>query len=270
LIHWAPHLLAAIGLFTGAALLAPDPQRAPADLGRPLVAPLVLPFLWSGFAAAARGGSPEELVSRGRVLLRLLPRWVDGHLYLAQKLAFDASARARDTEAALDRLLAAVALLEDAARQCPDRSVEFLTAQAFCVEFRTRNDTALETAFRERVGRSPLETADDFLDRAETASSRLDVRTRRAYLAKRMVGLALRDGQRDRALDTLEQADRLLHEVEDAHRDAGRIAVADNAGAHRAALGRLRQYLHGDSKVSIAVLKADPYLEDIAGSLPRD
>ena len=268
-MSWAVQVLLSAALLTGAGLVTPRTERSLEDLGRPLAAPLMLPFQWSGMLRAMRQGKPEEIVARGRMLLRLLPCWADGHFYLAHKMAFDASRRAATPDLALDRLLAALSLLDEARRLCPHHALEFLLAQAFLVELRTSDQPELGEAFRTRLGHDPLVAADTYLRRAENAASPLRVRVARAHLTKRLIGPALRDGQGAEAMRTLALAEQRLAEVEEELRQAGYAQVADNAAQHRQSLSKLGAYLRGEGDISVRSLLADPFLEDLASYLPK-
>lgn len=262
-----PYLLLSGACTVGAFLLAPRAERHPAELGRPLAAPVMLPFLWGGLVDAIRQGTPEEIVGRGRLVLQLMPTWVDGHLYLAQKMAFEASRRATSVDEALDRLLAALALLEEAGQLCPDHRLEFTLAQAFLVELRCTDQPELGAAHRRRLGVEPLEAAARYLERAERVSQGRHVRAARAYLTKRLIGPALRDGDQARALETLDLAARLLEDVASELRAADRLTAAENAATHQRALMRLRGYLNGQPEIGLDSLLADPYLDEVTRSL---
>lgn len=264
-----PHLLLSCALFAGAGLLAPRADRQLEDLSRPLAGPVILPFLWSGLLRAIRRGKPDEIVGRGRMLMRVLPCWVDGHLYLAQKMAFDGAQPEAPIDDSLDRLIAALGLLDEAQRLCPRHALEFVLAQAFLVELRTTDQPELGEAFRRRLGPDPLVAADTYLRRAESASTPLRVRVARAFLTKRLIGPALRDGDYGRALRTLDLAEQRLGEVEQELRQTGYGTAADNAADHRRSLAKLRAFLRGEGDISVASLLADPFLEDLAGNLGK-
>ena len=259
-------LLVSIALAAGAWWSAPATSRDPGELIRPLVAPIALPFLWPGLTRASREGRVGEVVARGREILRLLPDWVDGHLFLAQTLAFDAADS--DPDRSLDRLLAALAVLENAGEASPSHRAEFSSAQAFLVEVRTARAPEIAERFRSRRGEDPLVAADRYLARAIAASSPREAHVNRAFLAARMVGPALRSGDRPRLDATLERALQLLADAAERYARAGESAAAANAHAHRQALQRLKRYLNGDTGISAASLQADPYLVDITGDLP--
>jgi hypothetical protein len=254
-------------LFAGAWEVAPHTLRHPAELGRPLAAPLLLPFLWDDVGRALQRGDTTATVARGRLLLQLAPCWTFGYVWLAHEMVFGTQPAA-DPGAVVDGTLAALLLLDGARARCPRRPEEILLAQAFLVEARIAGHPELDDELRRRIGRSALEQADEYLRIAESVATHDAARIARAYLTKRMVGLALRDGDRPRALATAELGVARLAEVEATQRAAGHGEPADNAAAHRVALARLCDWLRGDPSVSTAILRADPYLEDLADTLP--
>jgi hypothetical protein len=266
---WAPHALLATLLFAGAWEAGPRTPRHPAELGRALAAPLLLPFLWGDVGRALRRGDTTEAVARGHLLLQLAPCWTSGYVWLAHEMTFGTQPAA-DPTAVVDATLAALLLLDGARARGPGgRPEEIPLAQAFLVETRIAGHRELDDELRRRIGRSALEQADEYLRAAEAVASRDRARVARAYLTKRMVGLALEDDDQPRALRTAELALARLAEVEALQRAAGQREPAENAAAHRAALARLRDWLRGDPSVSTAILRADPYLEDLADTLPH-
>ena len=262
---WVPHLIASCLLFAGARMVSTPAERTLTELGRPLAGPLVLPFLWKSLADSY-DRSPEEAVARGRILLELLPSWVDGHIYLAQSLAFAGDGEpGRD----LDRILAALALLDEARQRWPAGALDFLLTEAFVAEFRVAASAELAAEFRTHTGRDALDTARGYLELAEQLSPAPSIRLRQAFLTEKMAGLALRRGDLVRARAATEAALQQFDRVIAALHRRGNAPSADNAEAHRRALARLGDYLQGDASISVDTLLADPYLEGIADGLSR-
>jgi hypothetical protein len=258
-IHWAIYFMAGIACYAGAAL-TPRPQPPiPTALVRNLTRPLFLPFLWPGLETARQFGTTGQLVERGRFLLRFIPQWADGHILFASELALEASRKAPNTEQALDRLLAAMQFLEEAAAICPRKTDEIRIAMALLLELRADQDKELATALRLRTGMEVSELADVYLKLAEKAKPSASLHDRRAFLAKRLVGTALATGDVSRANEFISRALEML-------------ATTQNTGLaapHIAALERLQAYLGGDVSITKGDLLADPLLTGIAHFLPE-
>ncbi|MCA8957524.1 MAG: hypothetical protein KDC87_15730 [Planctomycetes bacterium] len=160
-------LLLATSLFAAAWWVAPRPRPDLVAVGRDLVRPLVLPLLWRGLESAHVEGTPEEFAARGRLLLRMIPGWADGHAWVAGNLAFDASLRQRDPEAALDRLLAGVEILDAALEVAPRQTDFLLETAAQLLVIRCTQDPRLAAAFRARFDRSAHRVAESYLRRTK-------------------------------------------------------------------------------------------------------
>ena len=268
-MSWIPPLCAGVALYAGAALIQPPVVRDPAALPRHLARPLVLPFAWRGLCEAMQRGDLGAAVGRGRTLLRLLPEWADGHLYFAGLLAYEATQRETDPEAKLDRLLAALAVLDEAETLTPRHLGQFLLAKAFFVEHGTSRDPELAAAFRDRVGKDPLEFAAQQLERAKTLAPGTEARDQHAYLTERMIRLAFDAGDLERALRLTELAQRLLADVRAEAHAAGEPQAGATAEEHHASLQRLRRKLSGDPTLTWGELERDPILEDLIKNRPR-
>lgn len=261
-------ILSSAAFWAGAWSIAPPTSRSVAELTRPVAAPLLLPFVWPGVSHARAEGRLDELVARSRELMRLLPTWVDGHLYLAHVLALDMTEGTIGQQ--LDHLAAAMAVLDEATEMVPGHSPQLLLAQAFLLDFRASTQPELARAYRDRYGEEPLVVADRLLARAEALAPRSPARIERAYLAARLAAPALRDGKIARATAILGRASAQLTEVEEQHRAAGDTEAAANAAAHRRSLEALLGFLRGESGISASQLRADPRLEALAEYLrPR-
>jgi hypothetical protein len=243
-MHWLAWLLASIALYAGAALLSARPAQSPAAMLRAVARPLVLPVLWSSFARAQRQATPGEIVERGRLLLRFLPRWTDGHVHLASQLAFEASLRAGDPESALDRLEAALVYLGEFVQSEPDKSASVLEAMAFFIEARTLQDPALAAAFRERFGIEPSRRAEQYLRRAQAGAPRESLTMRLVFH-----GLSLVE-ERIEARDLAGAGERLDGIL-------GILAEPAEADARalRSELEALKAWLHGEPKTSLEPLR---------------
>jgi hypothetical protein len=247
----------AVPLLTGAALLRPAPRHTAGDRLRALARPFVLPFLWRGLWQARNEEPPEALAARGQQLLALLPEWTDGHVLFASELAFAASLRAGDPEAAADHVLTALALLEAAIVIHPPGAVECLAAMASMVEIRCAQDHALGNVVARRLGDEPSRVADAYLARAEALAPSTSLADRRTYLLLTVIEAALRTGDDRRALDTIEHMRRRLSGAVD----------EELAARWDVALQSLAGFLRGDSRITSAQLADDPLLHDMLAAL---
>jgi hypothetical protein len=247
--------LGAVVLFSGAALLqGPHPKRSVLDLGRDLVRPLVLPVLWQGLEKAHDQAGPEEQVARGRLLLRFLPEWTDGHVHFAWQLAFQASLAQKDPEQAVHRLLAALAFLENALGMGPARPVEILEAGAYMVQIRCQ-DKALANAFRKKTGAEPAQFVMRYLERAQAIDPRAARAEQRDIAGVAVIAALLRMRNSPAALTLLANT---LHRL-DSFRDQ------ELAANWRTALVHLRSYLQGNAELKD--LEEYPQLEEILDAL---
>jgi hypothetical protein len=237
---------------------APDLERARA-LRDALVRPFVLPFVWNGIETAQRDGTPGEVVQRARLLLELMPRWTDVQTHFAARLAFDDAVRLTDPEQRLDRLLAALEMLERSVAAAPAAAAELRMTMASFVRMKTRIDAPLAQAWRARFGTDHTDAEQRYLARARAA--RLDRATAAAlredeiHTWLRVVAGALRMGDRARARSTVDVALSMLPEL------------ADRATGERyaAALRTLAAFLDGQAPAS--ALRGDPFLTDFADAL---
>ena len=256
----------AVACYGVALLLAGPPAADPADVVRALARPFALPAVWRAMRDAEVRGSPGEWVAHGRTLVRMLPEWTDAHVHVAWRLAFDEGMRAGkdDPQAALARLLAALAMLEQALGRGPAADAEVLGGMATIVQIRARQDEGLAAAFRERIGDEPAAVADRYLQRAEQRLPSRALADRRTILLVDLVAGALRSGDVRRALATLELA---LERVE-------QLRDPDLAARWRQALQRLHRWLAaetagaaGPTRESLDALATDPMLDRIVEAL---
>ncbi len=269
---WPLPLLASAVAFAGAAALAPsaagpaDPGLGNAgltDWGRVLARPAVLPALWSAMARHSRAGELGAAVARGRRLMQLLPEWTDGHVYVADLLAFEGVERAVDAGEAADRLLTAVAMLEDAAARRPDQAGRLLLAAAVLLRMRAEDEPTVGAAVRDRTGQTPLHLGEALIERARARDPGLDAEVEHGYVMVRMIGLALTQEQPARARRLATRAARLFRGVEP------RLAAEERAGLANAiadlsqSLDLLVRWLDGDPAVTRAQVAAHPLLAEL-------
>jgi hypothetical protein len=250
-------LALAAPLLVAAAVLRPPPARSGRHLARALARPLALPLLWHGLGQARHQEPPEALAARGRQILALLPQWTDGHVLFASELAFAASSRAGDADAAAARLIAALATLEAAIVEHPPGAVDYLSAMASFLEIRAAQDPAVAAALRRRLGVEPEDAADRYLARAEALAPSSSLSDRRTYLRLPAISSALRTGDRRRALLGIE-------------RMRARLAANPDdvlAQRWRQSLDRLAGFLTGAAGITLHALRDDPLLHDMVEAL---
>ncbi len=246
--------LGAVVLLSGAALLQGPPRRSVPDLGRDLVRPVVLPVLWRGLEQAGIQAGPEEQVARGRLLLQFLPQWTDGHIHFAWRLAFEIP-DVQNPVQSFQRLMAALAFLENALGMEPTRPVEILEAMAYMVQIRCRN-TAVAEIFRKETGMDPAKRVDSYLERAQT------IDPTQARAEQRIVGIGFIAGQL-RMRNPSAALKRLAWAISglDGFRDQALAA------SWRAALMDLRSYLQGTAELED--LEKHPQLDQVLDALRK-
>ncbi len=255
-----PQLLCFLGavlLLGGVALLQAPPRRSVLDLGRDLVRPVVLPVLWRGLETSAIEAGPEEHAARGRLLLQFLPQWTDGHIHFAWQLAFEASPGQKDAEQALQRLLSALAYLNNALAMEPTRPVEIWEAMAYMVQIRCQQNPALASLFRERMAKEPAELTDYYLERAQAIDPSQSRAEHRVIGKVGLIAGQLRTRNRVAALEFLAATLRGLESFRDQHL----------AAEWKTALLDLKSHLEGGA--SLQDLKKHPQLDEILLVLER-
>jgi hypothetical protein len=249
-------ILGAVLLLGGVALLRGPPSRPVlVDLGRDLVRPVVLPVLWAGVVKSGTEAGVEEHVARGRLLLRFLPEWTDGHIYFAWQLAFEASRGQKDPDGQLQRLLAAIAYLKQVKTSRP---AEVWEAMAYMVLILCK-DEDLARAFREHTGKEPAEAVAYYLERAQRYAPSAARSEQRIIVGVSLIAGQLRTGNQSAAMALLTATLEGL----DTFRD--RQLAAD----WRAALLDLKSYLEGMAGTSLSDLKKHPQLDEILYVLER-
>ncbi len=252
-------LVAAAVLYGSAFAINASRDRGASTTIPALVRPLALPFLWPGVTDARPHGSVGEHVARGRLLMRLLPGWIDGHLLFASQLVFDGREPGSDPEVACDRLFTALAWLEEVRGLNPDQQDVILAAMASLLEIRSSQDPALASTIRERENRDAVEIADDLLDRAEKLSPTATLRERRVFLAPRLMASALRTADETRFELLLEKALVQAQQVRD----------PDLAARFTEDLEQVRSYWLGDTMVTLEDLRGRSLLSELVPFLPQ-
>jgi hypothetical protein len=228
-------------------------MRAPRDLVRPVA----LPFLWRSLADAAEKSDPAEAYECAQRLLAATPGWADGHAVFAFRYALQGGATVLDPTAravaAKDRLLVALAVMEDARASCGPRESALLADMAWLVELAVRNEPGIAPL----LDPDPAILADRLLADAESHGGGRMVREKRLYDVPRLCAALLRAGDRRSALALLDEA---------AVRCA-QSGIEELAGEWRATLLATRTLLAGEGPANPALReqqKADPRLEALA------
>lgn len=224
---------------------------------RALVRPVALPLLWRSVAEATENADPLEAYERARLLLAATPGWTDGHSVFAFRFVLDGGAVALPSgpraAATRDRLLLALAALEEARSSSGVREPALLADMAWLVELTVRNEPDVAPL----LGTDPALLADHYLAQAEARGGGPRIREQRLHDVPRLCAALLRAGDRGHALALLDEA-------------AARCALAEDpelVGEWRDTLLRARRALAAESPIdadAVRQLKADPRLEALA------
>lgn len=268
--------LVACGLYTVSAVTGrvPDPEATSGDRNttpawqemlRAAARPLALPSIWARLDEASRSGDAHRALAASRALAGLWPEWTDASVHVAWVLAYDLLPQASDPDAALDLLLRAVDELERRGEQRradgdDDHAAQLWFAAAVLLEDRCRQVDGLGSAFRDRLGRAPVEAAAELVAAAARLFPDDEVhRTRLAFVTLRTITSALQAGDLERAERSRRTALRQMESL---------ASLRDDAREAAAALGRL-----GDLHALVAEprrldrLAADPWLADVVEAL---
>ncbi len=224
---------------------------------RALVRPLALPFLWRSVIEATKNADPLEAYESARLLLAATPGWTDGHAVFAFRFVLDGGAvalpPAERAAATRDRLLLALAALEEVRNSSGSREALLLGDMAWLVLLTTRNEPAVAPL----LGTDPAILADRYLAEAEARGGGRMVQEQRLYDVPRLCAALLRAGDRNHALSLLEEAGARCE----------RSAIPELAGEWRDTLLLVHRALTGESPLDPVALqrqKADPRLDALA------
>ena len=224
---------------------------------RALVRPTVLPFLWRSLVDATQHADPTEAYERARLLLAATPGWTDGHSVFAFRFVLDGGAvvlpPGQRAVATKDRLLFALAALEDARSSSKSREAALLVDMAWLVELATRNEPGVAGL----LGTDPALLADRYREQAERIGGSRMVVEQRLYDVPRLCAALLHGGDRKHALALLD----------DAAARCQRSGIPELAGEWRDTLLQVRDALAGVAPVDPVRQerqKADARLEALA------
>jgi hypothetical protein len=247
-----PPLLAAAAAacYLGAGLLCPPSGSVLREFAAWFVRPATLPFAWSALAEARQNGNAVEMFARARQILHLLPSWTDGYSVFACNFALDEALATTDalrTQRAHQRLLVALAWLEDARASAGRRECELLQTMAFLPELAVQQDPGLAELLPPG-GAAAL--ADHYLAEAERLSPNAAVREQRTFRGPLLAAGFLASGDRQRALFVLDTAIKRSADVSD----------QALAAEWRQRLVEVCRYLRGEVSVDLGAVHADPRL----------
>ncbi len=239
---------------SGAALavLPPTSSRA-RELASWFVRPARLPFAWQALEAADVGGDGREAFARGQQILDLLPSWTLGHAAFAYRYVLTQDAPGDNDVVAAQaeqRLTVALAWLEQAREHAGPREYELLHSAAFLPRTACRQFAGLEDLLPPG-GAAAM--ADAYFAEAERRFPDPSVREQRLFHFPTLAAALLDAGQRQAAIDVLDEA---------ATR-AGAARDQEHAAEWRARVREVRRWLSGDASVDLSSVHADPRFEPL-------
>ncbi|HZN41903.1 MAG TPA: hypothetical protein VFD82_24070 [Planctomycetota bacterium] len=239
---------AAAACYLGAGLLCPPNGFVLREFAAWFVRPATLPFAWSALAEARQNGNAVEMFARARQILHLLPTWTDGYSAFACSFALDealATTQALRAQRAHQRLMVALAWLEDARASAGRRESELLQTMAFLPELAVRQEPGLE-ALLPPGGAAAM--ADRYLAEAEVLDPHGAVREQRTFRGPGLAAGFLASGDRQRALLVLDAAIARSTDVRD----------QALAAEWRQRLIEVCRHLRGEASVDLGAVHSDP------------
>lgn len=226
--------------------------------------PFTLPFLWRSLRQATDSGDPAEAFARAQAVLEVLPEWTDGHAVFAWRYAIDggnplATGAAR-TAAAKERLLAALAMMQQACWRTPAKAADLLVWMAFVVELAAQREPGLGALLAADKGLgTPAQLSDRYLAEAERVSGRASIREQRIFLVPSLCAALLDAKDPGGALNLLDATIARCDEIRD----------LDLSREWKASLTAVRRRLAGDSTVDPATFRDDQRLAPLLPHLAR-
>jgi hypothetical protein len=211
MIARATALLSVGVLLTAAQTVLPgEPGRPAASWATNLIRPFALPPLWRDLTTATVEGRSADATAAAVRIAALIPSWDDGAALAAWLSAFDEASDAPSPGAAAERVLSAIALLEERAgflaAQAPQRAADVLGTAATIAEAAFARLPDAAAALHDRQGSTPSEIAADLLGRAAALDPSEARAERRALATLRAACGAIRLGDLSRAELTFEAA----------------------------------------------------------------
>lgn len=211
MIARATALLSAGALLAAAQTVSPgEPRRSVTSWVTNLTRPFALPSLWRDLSEATAEGRSHDATAAARRIASLVPSWDDGAALVGWLIAFDEATDAAGDAAKAERVLAAVAWLEDRAEERVTgdarRAADLLGTAATIAETAFARFPGAAETLRSHGFTTPAELASDLLRRAE-ALDPTDARAERRALATFRAGCAaVRLGDLPRATAALDAA----------------------------------------------------------------
>lgn len=226
--------------------------------------PFTLPFLWRALRQATDNGDSAEAFARAQAVLEALPEWTDGHAVFAWRYAIDggnplATGTAR-TAAAKERLLAALAMMQQACWRTPAKAADLQVWMAFVVELAAQREPGLGALLAADPGLgTPAQLSDRYLALAEQSTGRASIREQRIFLVPSLCAALLDAGDRKGALDLLDATIPRCDEIRD----------PELGPEWKATLTSVRRRLAGDRTVDPATFRDDQRLVPLMPHLAR-
>lgn len=255
-------LLVSVACYAGAVVVQ-APRQSLLETGRDLVRPALLPLLWAALESAQTEGTAEEYADRGRMLMKLVPQWTDGHIHVAGQLAFRASLAQEDKAVAVDRLLAGLALLDEARATNPtaEADEELVATKARWLFVRCSQDPALAAAFQARTGELSTQRVIAYMREVPRFQ-------RSKHLQRQLFFIIL--GGLETDIRLREHRNRLVAAVDTALMLVDRVFGEDLATRWRVGLQKLRSFLLRTDDIIPDDIAALPLLSRIVDALRRN
>jgi hypothetical protein len=231
MIARATALLSAGALLAAAQTVTPgEPRRPVASWVTNLTRPFALPSLWRDLSTATAEGRSHDATAAARRIASLVPSWDDGAALVGWLIAFDEATDAPGDAARAERVLAAIAWLEDRAgdRRAEDgaRAADLLGTAATITEAAFARLPGAADALRAQGLATPAELAADLLRRADALDPTPARAERRALATFRAACAAVRLGDLLRAEAALGAATEQLQSADTAFATSLATALA--------------------------------------------